>query len=147
MCRFEMDTANNLDWRKVTIAKTDLIDWLIAKGSAPAFFADAIQERKDAIRQGRAVLPSPVQQPAAPAYLNRAHPRYASKLAAAVRAWEATRDMPGKSPKQVIKEWLRTHAAEFDLFNQDGTPNETGIDEIAKIANWQSQGGVPKTPG
>jgi hypothetical protein len=53
----------------------------------------------------------------------------------------------GKSPKQFLLKWLREHAVEFDLTSDDGIPNETGIDEAAKVANWQPGGGVPKTPG
>jgi hypothetical protein len=52
----------------------------------------------------------------------------------------------GKSVKDAIKKCLREHAAEFDLANEDGNPNETGIDEVAKVANWQPTGGAPKTP-
>ncbi|WP_186308572.1 hypothetical protein [Paraburkholderia sp. BCC1885] len=48
--------------------------------------------------------------------------------------------------KDAIRKWLREHAAEFDLTNEDGNPNETGIDEVAKVANWQPSGGAPKTP-
>jgi hypothetical protein len=43
--------------------------------------------------------------------------------------------------------WLREHAAEFGLTDDDGKPNETGIEEAAKVANWQPTGGAPKTPG
>jgi hypothetical protein len=85
-----------------------------------------------------------------PDYLNRAHPRYAPKLAAAVQAWLATGDdglIKGKSPKQALNKWLREHASEFDMTDDDGKPNETGIEEAAKVANWQLTGGAPKTPG
>lgn len=47
-------------------------------------------------------------------YLDPAHPRYASKLAAAVLAWRATENesaISGKSPKQALMKWLREHAA------------------------------------
>lgn len=75
---------------------------------------------------------------------------YAPKLAAAVAAWEAVTSDPkrlrGKSPKQALEAWLTEHAAEYDLVNKDGTPNKTGIEEAAKVANWQPAGGAPKTP-
>jgi len=29
---------------------------------------------------------------------------------------------------------------------EEGKPNETGIEECAKVANWQEKGGAPKTP-
>ena len=82
-----------------------------------------------------------------PDYLDTSNPRYAPKLAAAVRAWQAVIDCGGKSPKQALTKWLREHAAEFELSNDEGIPNETGIEEVAKVANWQRSGGAPKTPG
>jgi hypothetical protein len=82
-----------------------------------------------------------------PDYLNPLNPRYAHKLAAAVRAWQAVTDPVGKHPKQALVKWLREHAAELGLSDDDGKPNETGIDEVAKVANWQPGGGAPKTPG
>jgi hypothetical protein len=42
--------------------------------------------------------------------------------------------------------WLRQHANEFGLTKEDGNPNEQGIEEVAKIANWDTKGGAPKTP-
>jgi hypothetical protein len=83
-------------------------------------------------------------------YLDPKHSRYAPKLAAAILAWQATGNeaaIGGKSPKQVLMKWLREHAAEFGLTDEDGKPNETGIEEAAKVANWQPSGGAPKTPG
>ena len=83
----------------------------------------------------------------APDYLDPRNPRFAPKLAAAVRAWQAVIDPNGKHPKQALMKWLREHAAEFALTDDEGKPNETGIEESAKVANWQPGGGAPKTPG
>lgn len=83
----------------------------------------------------------------APDYLDQKNPRYAPKLAAAVRAWQSVTDAAGKTPKQALTKWLREHAAEFGLTDEEGKPNETGIEEVAKVANWQPGGGAPKTPG
>jgi hypothetical protein len=86
----------------------------------------------------------------APDYLDPKHPHYAPKLAAAVKAWQAVEnsELDGKSPKQMLVKWLREHAAEYGLSDDDdGKPNETGIEEAAKVANWQPGGGAPKTPG
>lgn len=53
----------------------------------------------------------------------------------------------GKSVKQALDIWLRLHANEFvGLTKEDGNPNEQGIQEVAKIANWDTKGGAPKTP-
>lgn len=86
---------------------------------------------------------------AAPDYLDPLHERYAPKLAAAVRAWEAVgnaSDLGGRSPKQALAKWLRENAADFSLSDDEGKPNETGIEEVAKVANWRPSGGAPKTP-
>jgi hypothetical protein len=81
-------------------------------------------------------------------YLDPKHPRYAPKLAAAVCAWLATDGATsGKSPKQALTKWLREHASNFGLTDDEGKINETGIEEAAKVANWQPLGGAPKTPG
>lgn len=85
-----------------------------------------------------------------PDYLDPNHPRYALKLAAAVRAWQAIEggaDKAAKSPKQLLQKWLRDHAAELGLADEDGNHNEQGIEEVAKVANWQLGGGAPRTPG
>ena len=81
-----------------------------------------------------------------PDYLDPANPRYAPKLAAAIRAWQAVTDPGGKHPKQALSKWLRENAAEYGLTDDEGKPNETGIEEAAKVANWQPGGGAPKTP-
>ncbi len=79
-------------------------------------------------------------------FLDPNHPRYAPKLAAAVSAWLAVESSKGVSPKQAIAKWLREHAEAFGLSDANGKPNETGIEEVAKVANWQPSGGAPKTP-
>ncbi len=86
---------------------------------------------------------------AAPDYLNPQDPRYAPKLAAAVRAWEALGNpalLKAMHPKTALLKWLREHAVNFGLTDEDGKLNETGIDETAKVANWRPTGGAPKTP-
>lgn len=84
-------------------------------------------------------------------YLDAQHPHYSPKLAAAIGAWTATSESrgeaTGKSIKQAITIWLRSNAGRFGLIKDDGNPNESGIDEVAKVANWETKGGAPKTPG
>jgi hypothetical protein len=85
----------------------------------------------------------------APEYLDPKHPRYAPKLAAAVEAWLALEDaslIERKSVKQALVKWLEMNAAKLSLSDEKGKMNTTGIDEIAKVANWQPSGGAPKTP-
>jgi len=81
-------------------------------------------------------------------YLDPNHPCYSQKLAATVNAWLELEgnDLGGKTAKQSLERWLREHAALYGLSDEDGKPNEKGIEECAKVANWQQKGGAPKTP-
>ena len=54
--------------------------------------------------------------------------------------------MVRKTVKQALVIWLRQNANRFGLTKEDGNPNEQGIEEVAKIANWDATGGAPKTP-
>ena len=111
---------------KTTVAVADLRAWLESAGIRTGFFFPTATD--------------------APDYLNPKNPRYAPKLAATVKAWQAVGTPTGKTPKQALTKWLREHAAEFGLADDEGKPNETGIEEVAKVANWQPGGGAPKTP-
>lgn len=103
-----------------------LRSWLVSRGFRRGFF-----------------FPQRIEMPD---YLDARDPRYAPKLAAAVRAWQAVTDPAGKHPKQALTKWLRENASQFGLTDEDGKPNDTGIEEAAKVANWQPGGGAPKTP-
>lgn len=109
------------------VERESLVTWLQSRGVRSGFFFPMATD--------------------APEYLDPGNLRYAPKLAAAVRAWQAVTDTNGKHPKQALMKWLREHAALFNLSDEDGKPNETGIEEAAKVANWQPGGGAPKTPG
>lgn len=114
---------------KSTVDVDSLKRWLSQKGVSTGFFFHKTEDKPD--------------------YLDPKHPRYSPKLAAAVSAWFAIDDeaaLNGRSAKQVLEKWLRENAAKFNLSNEDGKPNEKGIDECAKVANWQYKGGAPKTP-
>lgn len=115
------------DWSLSTISRDNLMEWLRSRGIHDGYFFQS--------------------QTKSPDYLDPKNPRYAPKLAAAVRAWQAVTDPNGKHPKQALTKWLREHAAEFGLSDEEGKPNETGIEEVAKVTNWQPGGGAPKTPG
>lgn len=117
------------DWHKTTVMVDDLRTSLTGRGFRTGFFFPTATD--------------------APDYLDPDHPRYALKLAAAVNAWLAMGDETatrGKSAKQALVKWLRENAATYKLSDQEGKPNETGIEECAKVANWQDKGGAPKTP-
>lgn len=120
------EIEGSVDVMESTVDVESLKDWLRSRGFNKGFFFPKVQESTD--------------------YLNPSHPRYAPKLAAAVRAWEAVTEPTGKSPKQELMIWLRKHASEYNLLNDDGNPFESAVDEISKVANWSLGGGAPKTP-
>lgn len=115
------------DWELTTVDRDDLVLWLKNAGIRTGFFFPDAND--------------------APDYLDPKNPRYAPKLAAAVRAWQAVTDAGGRHPKQALGKWLREHAAEFCMTDDDGKLNETAIEAASKLANWQPGGGAPKTPG
>jgi hypothetical protein len=116
-----------LDPAATTVDAEDLKAWLASRGVKSGFFFPDSADTPD--------------------YLDRKSPRYAPKLAAAVSAWLAVTEPGKKHPKQALEKWLREHAAEFGLTDDDGKPNETGIEEAAKVANWRPSGGAPTTTG
>jgi hypothetical protein len=84
-----------------------------------------------------------------PGYLDSTHPRYSPKLAAAVKVWLAMEDeslVRGKPVMEAIQEWLTSGHKELGL-TWEGKINRTGIEEVAKVANWKPKGGATKTPG
>lgn len=113
-------------WSSTTILVSDLKEWLARKGIQSGFFFPSAREEAE--------------------YLDPYHPRYAPKLAAAIHAWQAVKEPIGKTPKTALMKWLRENAARFDLTDVEGKPNENGIEECAKVANWEMKGGAPKTP-
>jgi hypothetical protein len=127
----DREDAEVPDWHRTTIAVEDLKTWLTSRGFTTGFF-----------------FPKPDP---GPDYLVPFHPHYSPKLAAAIGAWKAISAddqlRRGKSVKQALMTWLRKHANEFELTKDDGNPNEQGIVDVAKIANWDTKGGAPKTPG
>jgi hypothetical protein len=113
----------------------DLKVWLLSKNLKPEFFFPETQN----------ILCHPIKSFAKenniPDYLNEDHPRYSAKLAAAVEVWLAMENqklLVGKSAKTAITEWLEQNYSE-QLSKQ-------ATEECAKVANWDTKGGVPKTP-
>ena len=124
----------NIDpsWDRTTVLVEDLRAWLRTRGINSGFFFPGTNDYS---------VP----------YLDPLHPSYAPKLAAAINAWEAissdSSSIRNKTAKQALSIWLRKNAVQFGLTKEDGNPNEQGIEEISKIANWDPKGGAPKTPG
>jgi hypothetical protein len=53
----------------------------------------------------------------------------------------------GRSAKYALTKWLTENAANLGLVDSQGKTNSSGIEEIAKVANWQLTGGAPRTSG
>lgn len=114
------------DWNLTTIFVDDLRAWLRRRGITTGFFF-------------------PEASPGGPEFLDPAHPRHSKKLAAAVSAWISVKEVRGRSAKGALERWLREHAAEFGLTNDEGNPIETAMKECAAVANWDHSGGAPKS--
>jgi hypothetical protein len=116
--RYELDTSY--------VEVESLIGWLRSRGFSKGYFFSEDPEQhglKDAN-----------------------HARYAPKLAAAVEAWESYDEESTASgtAKQKLAKWLRLHAAEYGLTDDEGKPRESVIEALATIANWATKGGAPK---
>lgn len=129
----EADSYN--EWTDVSqcyVLVESLVAWLKKKGFDKGFF---FPDKNDTLD-----------------YLNKNHPHYSSKLAAAVSAWKAVSENPtfknnGKTTKQNLINWLTSHAAEFELIKDDGEINLSAIEsQVSMVANWDTSGGAPKTP-
>jgi len=120
------DIEGSVDLYKSFVNVDSLKQWLRMKGFKTGFF-----------------FPEPVDTLD---FLDPSNPRYAPKLAASVRAWQAVTDAGKRSPKQALDKWLREHAVEYSLTNDEGKPIEQAIEECSKVANWSPKGGATKTP-
>jgi hypothetical protein len=124
------EIADSIDIRNSRVEVESVREFLLKKGFTTGFFVSTLDQL-----DGLA---------------DRSGQFYAPKLAAAVRAWnEVTSDrsaLNGKTPKKALEIWLRKHANEYGLTNKDGLPNELGIEEICKVANWKLAGGASPTP-
>jgi hypothetical protein len=117
-----------IDWSETTVTHEDLKQWMLSKNftSSEFFFGEKKSNKPD--------------------YLNPQHPRYTKKLAATITAWQSATEPKGKTPKQALSKWLREHAAEYGLTDDEGNPQEKVIEELAKVANWKPEGGASSTP-
>ena len=125
----EIDTSN-IDWNQTLLSVETIKNWLKRKNFEDVFFLKSSKPKEG--------------------FLDKDHEYYAPKLAAAVSAWKTVTSnqelLEGKSPKQAIDKWLRENAKEYKLTKDDGNPNQSAIEEISKIANWNPSGGAVKTP-
>jgi|BarGraIncu00222A_1022003.scaffolds.fasta_scaffold54166_2 hypothetical protein len=128
--QYEGYGADSINWDASTVNIESFCDWLRSRNFQDGFFISA-QDEFDKLA-------------------NPSGDFYAPKLAAAVRAWNEVTSSPeslnGKTPKKALEIWLRKHANEYGLTGKDGNPNELGIEEICKVANWKPTGGASPTP-
>ena len=122
-----LPTADSVDLYRSSVDVDSLKRWLSVKGFRSGFFFPEPTVTMD--------------------FLDPLNPRYAPKLAAAVKAWQEVTDAGRRSPKQALDKWLREHAVEYGLTNDEGKPIEQAIEECSKVANWNPKGGATKTPG
>lgn len=134
------DYPNSTHIEKSVVDRDSLTLWLRSRGIMSSFFF-------------------PVGKTDSPNYLDPSSKRFAPKLAASVKAWQAMEDenlTRGKSPLQALETWLESRYKELGLVHltdneknktKSGDINKSAVSEAAKVANWLPTGGVPKTPG
>lgn len=115
----------SVDIKESTVIVESLRQWLVTRGLKKGFFASVTSEIPD--------------------YLNPSNTRYAPKLAAAICAWQSVTNPGKKSPKQALEKWLREHAAEYGLVDEDGNPVNQAVEDCSKVANWSQTGGAPRS--
>lgn len=132
---YHQDYDANHQWTDVSecyVSVSSLKEWLSRKGFKNGFFFPDSKPDID--------------------YLDKNHPHYSPKLAAAITVWQAiSRDEKyhnnGKTIKQNLINWLTPRAAEFNLIKEDGEINSLAIkDQIAMVSNWDTSGGAATTP-
>jgi hypothetical protein len=115
-------------WHEGKIRTEDLKNWLRREGFPSAFFE---------------IKPANI-----PDYMNKDLEEHSYKLAAAIEAWEYfyTHGLtnPKKSLKENIEDWLTENANRLNLLYNKKV-SQTAIEEIAKIVNWKTEGGAPKS--
>ncbi len=128
----------DIQWEASTVEVESLVGWLKSRGVRRGFLFEESTE--------------------APDYTNPKNPRFSPRLAAAIKAWEAMEDpnlWAGKSPKQAMEQWLESNYKALELVHKSdsskhkykaGDMNKSAIAEAAKVANWEPDGGAPKTP-
>ena len=128
--KYQNDYGNNMDWYASTINIDSFCEWMHTRNFKVGFFIQISDDVDKAADPGGEF--------------------YAPKLAAALRAWNEVTSQPellnGKTPKKALEVWLRKHANKYGLTGKDGNPNELGIEEICKVANWKPTGGASPTP-
>ncbi len=77
--------------------------------------------------------------------LDPSHPRYSAELAFPVEVWLASGTDPKRSPKQQLTTAALKLAPKYGFTHPDGSPVMRVIDKYVTQANWQKQGGAPRS--
>ncbi|MEY4732465.1 MAG: hypothetical protein RLZZ464_531 [Pseudomonadota bacterium] len=121
-----VEIEDSINLAESLVEVDSLRQWLVTRGIRTGFFFPVASNSPD--------------------YLDPNNKRYAPKLAAAISAWQAIIDPKGKSPRQALEKWLREHATKFAMTDDNGNPVNLAVRECAKVANWETVGGAPRTP-
>ncbi len=116
------------NWATSLVEVDEVKEWLVRRNMRTGFFFEGTDTVND--------------------YLDKGHPRYSAKLAAAIKVWEAMDDenlLSGKSTKSAMTEWLETRYKELELVH-NGKISKNAIENVVAVVNWQTTGGAPKTP-
>ena len=117
------DYKSDIDFSNVVFLVNDVCEWTKQIGLNDNFFAQKLRDE------------------------NKKKSNYSNKLQAANDVYNALSNDPTlirhKSVKQAAVKWLEQHAREYDLLTKDDRPIALAIEEIAKIVNWNQEGGAP----
>lgn len=117
-------------WSTGFLQVDDIREWLKKQGFKSTFF--------DTDKADRTSLPD---------YLDNKLNQHSPKLAAAIAVWEhfyynPENILPGKSLKKQMEKWLTDNAISLKLLHNKQVSKQA-IEEIAKIAHWETKGGAP----
>jgi hypothetical protein len=119
--------ADKFDPVDTKIRRTDIVEWLTAKGICESYFIKA----------------EPVRMMEKPGYLDENHPSYSWRLQAAIEAWEHVAELDLKTAvKPEVQKWIdaQVAAGRFKGYS------ERASEAIQQVVNFNRQGGAPKTP-
>lgn len=133
------DIPNTTNVHCSLVDRDSLVQWLRSKTVTTGFFF-------------------PNDSTDTPGYLDPNHKRFAPKLAAAVKAWEAMEDanLQGDlKPKPAMERWLGVNYKALGLVQKQnnekggykiGDMSKQAVKDVAAFANWETDGGATKTP-
>jgi hypothetical protein len=134
------EIPNTTDLKFSFVERDSLVLWLRSKGVTTGFFFPNVSTD-------------------IPGYLDPNNKRFAPKLAAAVKAWEAMEDvnlLGNLKPKMAMERWLEVNYKALKLVQKQssvkdgysiGDMSKSAVKDVAAFANWETDGAPTKTPG